>query len=156
MFFALTIEACEAEHADLLCDVVPGPWCPQSLKLSFQLSPHQQDSVSHGLHIVLPTVKGRKKTFLHYCDLTQGFLCSFCWDIFCWPFTEELRWVQSDGDNASSLRWWIGPSGPDNLLHLGHNSLQVVCIMSHNGEVAHTLIWWRKHMTDDTVKFNIW
>lgn len=57
MGFVLTVEACEAEHADLLCDVVPGPWCPQSLELFFQLSPHQQDPVSHGLHIVLPSVK---------------------------------------------------------------------------------------------------
>lgn len=53
----LTVEACEAEHADLLCDVVPGACCPQSLELSFQLSPHQQDPVGHGLHIVLPTLK---------------------------------------------------------------------------------------------------
>lgn len=55
--FVLTVQSCEAEHADLLCDVVPGPWCPQSLEFSFELSPHQQDSVSHGLHIVLPGVK---------------------------------------------------------------------------------------------------
>lgn len=96
-----------------------------------------------------------ENTFWHYCDLMQGFWCSFRWDIFCWPFTKELRWVQSDGDNASSLRRWIGPSCPYNLLHLGHNSLQVVCITSHNGKVAHTLIWWHKHMTDDTVKYNI-
>ncbi len=59
--FVLTVEACEAEHADLLCDVVPGPWCPQSLELSFQLSPHQQNPVSHGLHIVLPAVKDKEK-----------------------------------------------------------------------------------------------
>lgn len=61
MVFVLTVEACEAEHADLLCDVVPGPWCPQSLELSFQLSPHQQDPVSHGFHIVLPRVKEMEK-----------------------------------------------------------------------------------------------
>ena len=77
MFFALTIEACEAEHADLLCDVVPGPWCPQSLKLSFQLSPHQQDSVSHGLHIVLPTVKGRKKHFYIIVTSRRAFCVLF-------------------------------------------------------------------------------
>lgn len=53
----LTVEACEAKHADLVCDVVPGPWCPQSLELSFQLRPHQQDPVSHGLHILLPKVR---------------------------------------------------------------------------------------------------
>ena len=57
MVFALTVEACEAEHANLLCDVVPRPRCPQSLELSFQLSPHQQDPAGHGLHIVLPGVK---------------------------------------------------------------------------------------------------
>lgn len=61
MVYTLTVEACEAEHANLLCDVVPGPRCSQFLQLSFQLSPHQQDSVSHGLHICLPGVKGIKK-----------------------------------------------------------------------------------------------
>lgn len=58
--FVLTVEACEAEHANLVCNVVPGPGCPQSLKLSFQLSPHQQDPVSHGLHIFLPGVENIK------------------------------------------------------------------------------------------------
>lgn len=57
--FVLTVEACEAEHADLLRDVVPGPWGPQSLELLFQLSPHQQDPVSHGLHVVLPSATNR-------------------------------------------------------------------------------------------------
>lgn len=58
--FVLTVEACETEHANLLCDVVPRPWCPQGLELSFQLSPHQQDPVSHGLHIVLPGGKEKE------------------------------------------------------------------------------------------------
>lgn len=50
----LTAESCEAEHADLMGDVVPGSRRPQTLELLLQLSPHQQHSVSHGLHIVLP------------------------------------------------------------------------------------------------------
>lgn len=58
--FVLTVEAREAEHADLLCDVVPSPWCPQSLELLFQLSPHQQDPVSHGLHVALPSVRNKE------------------------------------------------------------------------------------------------
>lgn len=51
----LTVEAREAEHADLLRDVVPRPWGSQSLELLLQLSPHQQDPVGHGLHVVLPS-----------------------------------------------------------------------------------------------------
>lgn len=39
--FVLTVQAGETEHANLLCYVVPGPWCPQSFEFSFQLSPHQ-------------------------------------------------------------------------------------------------------------------
>lgn len=50
----LTVEAGEAEHADLLGDVVPGPRGAQSLQLGLQLVPHQQDAVGHGLHVVLP------------------------------------------------------------------------------------------------------
>ena len=69
--FVLTVEACEAEHADLLCDVVPGARRPQSLELSFQLSPHQQHSVSHGLHIVLPGVKHTEKTI----SISENTLC---------------------------------------------------------------------------------
>lgn len=64
MVFALTVKACETEHANLLCDVVPGPWCPQFLEFRFQLSPHQQNPVSHGLHIVLPRVKEIQKSIL--------------------------------------------------------------------------------------------
>lgn len=60
--FVLTAEACEAEHANLLCDVVPRPRCPQSLEFSFQLSSHQQDPVGHGLHVVLPWVKETEKS----------------------------------------------------------------------------------------------
>lgn len=63
------------------------------------------------------------------------------------PFTKKLRWGKSDGDNASSLRRWVGPGDPDNLLHLGENSFQVICIASHNGQVAHTLVWWDKNMS---------
>lgn len=61
MAFVLTVEARKAEHADLVCDVVPGPWCPQSVELLLQLRPHQQDPVSHGLHIVFPRVQIRNR-----------------------------------------------------------------------------------------------
>lgn len=59
----LTVEPCEAEHADLFCDVVPRPWCPQTSELFFQLSPHQQDPVSHGLYIVLPWSQKQKSSW---------------------------------------------------------------------------------------------
>lgn len=57
----LTVEAGEAEHADLLGDVVPGPWGAQSLQLGLQLVPHQQDAVGHGLHIVLPAGRRQRR-----------------------------------------------------------------------------------------------
>lgn len=67
--FVLTVEAREAEHADLLCDVVPSPRCPQSLELLFQLSPHQQDPVSHGLHVALPSVRNKEVPYkVHFFD----------------------------------------------------------------------------------------
>lgn len=56
---SLTVEPCEAEHADLVGDVVPGSRRPQALELFLQLSPHQQHSVSHGLHVVLPVAAQR-------------------------------------------------------------------------------------------------
>lgn len=52
--FRLTVQAGEAEHADLLSDVVPGPRGAQSLQLAPQLRPHQQHSVRHRLHVSLP------------------------------------------------------------------------------------------------------
>lgn len=61
MIAELTVEPCEAEHADLVSDVVPGSWRPQTLELFLQLSPHQQDPVSHLLHVVLPA-DGHKET----------------------------------------------------------------------------------------------
>lgn len=60
MIAELTVESREAEHADLLGDVVPGSWRPQTLELFLQLGPHQQDPVSHGLHIVLPAAKHKE------------------------------------------------------------------------------------------------
>ena len=50
----LTVQSGEAEHAYLLGDVVPGARSLQGLQLLLQLSPHQQNPVCHGLHIVLP------------------------------------------------------------------------------------------------------
>lgn len=84
--FVLTVEACEAEHANLLCDVVPGARCPLSLELSFQLSPHQQNPVGHGLHIVLPRDKEIEKDDSTLClcllYLVQCFKCSFLYAYF--------------------------------------------------------------------------
>lgn len=62
--FPLTVQAGEAEHADLLGDVVPGPRGAQTQQLGPQLIPHQQDSVCHGLHVTLPAVssgEGKKR-----------------------------------------------------------------------------------------------
>lgn len=53
--FPLTVQAGEAEHADLLGDVVPGARGAQTLQFGLQLIPHQQNTVCHGLHITLPT-----------------------------------------------------------------------------------------------------
>ena len=64
MIAELTVEPCEAEHPDLVSDVVPGSWRAQTLELFPQLSPHQQDPVSHGLHIVLPGAKHKETS--HY------------------------------------------------------------------------------------------
>lgn len=58
--FPLTVQAGEAEHADLLGDVVPGPRGAQTLQLGLQLIPHQQDTVCHGLHVTLPTERRRE------------------------------------------------------------------------------------------------
>ena len=55
VYFRLTVQASEAEHPDLLSDVIPGPWCAQSFQLTFQLIPHQQDPICHGLHVILPS-----------------------------------------------------------------------------------------------------
>lgn len=57
MIAELTVKPREAEHADLVSDVVPGSRRPQTLELFLQLSPHQQNPVSHGLYIVLPAAK---------------------------------------------------------------------------------------------------
>ena len=62
----LTVESGEAEHADLLGDVVPGPWGAQSLQLGLQLVPHQQHSVGHGLNVALPAGSRREE---------EGHLC---------------------------------------------------------------------------------
>lgn len=54
--FILTVQTSKAEHSNLLGDVVPGSWSPQSLQLGLQLIPHEQNPVRHGLHITLPTM----------------------------------------------------------------------------------------------------
>lgn len=65
MIVELTVEPREAEHADLVSDVVPGSGRPQTLELFLQLSPHQQDPVSHGLHVVLPAAKHKETSGAH-------------------------------------------------------------------------------------------
>lgn len=130
----LTVESCEAEHADLIGDVVPGSRRAQTLELLLQLSPHQQHSVCHGLHVVLPAAT---QTNSHQ-KAPRGTRSS-CRGAFG-PFGEQLRRVQRDGDDPSSLGWGVGPRGSDNLLHLGQSPLQVVRITSHDGQVPHALI----------------
>lgn len=62
----LTVKACEAEHADLLSDVLPGSWGAESLQFGFQFSTHQQNPVSHRLNIILP-VQGNSRKSIHFC-----------------------------------------------------------------------------------------
>lgn len=57
----LTVESGEAEHADLLGDVLPGPWSSQILKLRLQLISHQQHPVCHRLHVVFPAERTKKR-----------------------------------------------------------------------------------------------
>lgn len=75
---SLTVEPCEAEHADLIGDVVPGSRRPQALELFLQLSPHQQHSVSHGLHVVLPvaTQRDSHQKALRRTPVEEGFCAS--------------------------------------------------------------------------------
>lgn len=54
IFDLFGVEAGETEHADLLGDMVPGARRAQCLELGLQLSSHEQHSVRHCLHIVLP------------------------------------------------------------------------------------------------------
>lgn len=130
----LTVESCEAEHADLIGDVVPGPRRAQTLELLLQLSPHQQHSVRHGLHVVLPAAthrNSRQKAPPAHLELRSRRFG---------PFGKQLWRVQRDGDDPGSLGRGVGPRGSDNLLHLGQSPLQVVRITSHDGQVPHALV----------------
>lgn len=131
----------------VMCSQVPGVPRPWSLAFSWALIIKTLPAMVFTLSFLEGTEKELQR-YLCACKriLLQCFQCSLWRDVSCAvPFSEELGWIKSDGNNASSLRRWVRPSGPDNLLHLGQNSLQVVCVPSHNGQVAHTLIWWDKH-----------
>lgn len=139
MIAELTVEPREAEHADLVGDVVPGPWRLQTLELFLQLSPHQQDPVGHLLHVLLPADGHREAS----CEELTRSGCShllFSGVLHYEPFSKQLRRVQRDGDDPGPLGRRVGPRGPDNLLHLGQNPPQVVCVPSHNGQVPHALV----------------
>lgn len=56
------------------------------------------------------------------------------------PLGEELGAVERLADDASSLGRRVGPSGPDDLLHLGKDAGQVVGVLGHHCQVAHPLI----------------
>lgn len=57
------------------------------------------------------------------------------------PFSEELGGVERPADDACSLRRRVGPSGPDDLLHLGQNAGQAVVVAGNHGQVPDPLIW---------------
>ena len=76
----LTIKPGEAEHANLLGDVVPGSGGPQSLQLCFQLIPHQQHSVCHGLHVAFPRMEMEGgEGWKRMRDQTKVDTCFLCW-----------------------------------------------------------------------------
>lgn len=56
------------------------------------------------------------------------------------PFCKELGAVEGLADDACSLRRRVGPSRPDNLLHLGQDAGQVLVVMGDDGQVANPLI----------------
>lgn len=47
-------QTCEAEHADLVGDVVPGSWSTELLKLGAQSVAHVLDTAGHGGEVLLP------------------------------------------------------------------------------------------------------
>lgn len=134
----LTVEACEAEHADLLRDVLPRSWRSQSLELRLQLSPHQQDPVGHGLHVVLPSGTRERDRSGNTAPGAESESAG-C-EASCAPFRKELRRVEGDGDDAGPLAGRVGPRGPDDLLHLGQHRLQLVGVAGDDGQVPHALI----------------
>lgn len=58
--FVLTVQPREAEHANLVRDVVPGARGPQGLQARPELRAHQQDPICHRLHVVLPAAGGKQ------------------------------------------------------------------------------------------------
>ena len=65
--------------------------------------------------------------------------CMMMYD--CIPFSKQLRAVQGLADNACPLGRWVGPGGPDDLLHLGQDAGQVLVVLGNHGQVTHPLIW---------------
>lgn len=56
------------------------------------------------------------------------------------PFSKELRRIECLADDACSLRRWVGPSCPNNLLHLGQDAGQVLVVMGNHSQVPNSLI----------------
>ena len=57
------------------------------------------------------------------------------------PFSEQFWAVQGLADDARALGRWVGPGGPDNLLHLGQDAGQVLVVLGNHGQVPNPLIW---------------
>lgn len=56
------------------------------------------------------------------------------------PFSKELGRIECLADDACSLRWWVGPSCPNNLLHLGQDAGQVFVVMGNHSQGPNSLI----------------
>lgn len=56
------------------------------------------------------------------------------------PLSKELGGVERLADDACSLRRWVGPSRPDDLLHLRQDAGQVLVVMGNHRQVPHSLI----------------
>lgn len=67
------------------------------------------------------------------------------------PFSKELRAVERPADDACSLRRWVGPGRPDNLLHLGQDAAQILVVLGNHSQVSNSLIWQQRteRRTDD-------
>lgn len=48
------------------------------------------------------------------------------------PLSKELWRIECLADDACSLRRWVGPGCPSNLLHLGQDAGQVLVVMGNH------------------------
>lgn len=97
-----TIEAREAEHADLISDVLPSSWGAQSLQFGLQLSSHQQHPVGHRLNISFPVQSKGKSLMCNgiYVLFTMWDLCSCTIqqrDLECWVLWQPGELLEMEG-----------------------------------------------------------